>query len=254
MHYRWGSELGVRTARARFAAMIGDAALGARAAERMAAARLALGASDEAGPAIEAHTRDLLDALCAHFEAHPYLLGARPSFADCALMGPLFGHLMNDLVSRRLLLETAVGVVGWIERTNVPDPEAPGAWLAGDALAPGFRAALEVMGRDAVPLLLALVAEIDAWAEAHPEAWAELPRAVGRVRAPLRDRMLERVAMPYTLFMVQRTLDAWRALAPADRAAAEAALAGTGWEPLLALAPRHRVAKQGFRLVVEREA
>lgn len=254
MHYRWGSELGARTARARFAAMMGDARAAAAVADRMAAARLALGASDEAAPAIEAHTRDLLDALCAHFDAHPYLLGARTSFADCALMGPLFGHLMNDLVSRRLLLETAVPVVGWIERTNVPNPREQGPWLADDRLAPGFRAALEVMGRDAVPLLLAVVDAVEAWADAHPEEAARPPRAVGRVNAPLRDRTLERAAMPYTYWMVQRTQEAWRALAPAERARVDAALAGTGWEPLLGRELRHRAAKRGFQLVLEPRA
>lgn len=251
MHYRWGSELGARTARARFAAMMGDARLAEAAADRMAAARLALGASDETAPAIEAHTRSLLDALGECFETQPYLLGDRPSLADCALMGPLFGHLMNDLVSRRLLLETAVPVVGWIERTNVPDPQAGGAWLADDALAPGFRRVLEVMGRDAVPLLRALVGQIEAWADAHPDAHARPPRAIGRAEAPLRGRRVERVAMPYTLWMVQRSLDAYRALGAAERTRVDAALAGTGWEPLLELAPRYRAAKRDFRLVVE---
>ena len=80
MHYRWGSELGEASARARFSAMTGSLEIGNAAADRMAAARIALGATDAAAPAIEAHTRDLLDALSAHFEAHPYLLvGACPS-------------------------------------------------------------------------------------------------------------------------------------------------------------------------------
>jgi glutathione S-transferase len=127
MHYRWGSAYGEATARARFVAMIGDETLGNAAADRMAKARIALGATEAAAPAIEAHTRDLLDALSAHFRAHPYLLGARMSFADCALMGPLYGHFFNDMVSRQLLLETAVPVVGWIERSNYPTPEACGA-------------------------------------------------------------------------------------------------------------------------------
>lgn len=255
MHYRWGSELGLRTARARFAAMIGDAALAEAAAERMAAARLALGATEEAAPALEAHTRALLDALAGHVETHPYLLGGRISVADCALMGPLFGHLFNDLVSRRLLLETAVPVVGWIERTNVPDPAAGGAWLADDALAPGMRQLLQVMGRDAVPLLLELLETLEAWVDsAGPEELERPPRAVGRARAPLRGVVLERVAMPYTLWMVQRTLAFYRSLPEPERVQVDRALEGSGWEPLLAWVPRHGVTKRGFQLVIERHA
>ena len=154
MHYRWGSELGEASARARFIAMIGNAEIGNAAADRMAAARIGLGATDAAGPAIEAHTRDLLDALGTHFQAHPYLLGERMSFADCALMGPLYGHFFNDLVSRKLLLETAVPVVGWIERCSFPGPDAQGQWLADDALAGTFREVLAAMGRDAAPVIL----------------------------------------------------------------------------------------------------
>lgn len=248
MHYRWGSPLGAATARARFAAMIGDEALAAKAADRMAAARLALGATDEAAPAIEAHTRALLDALCAHFAARPYLLGARISLADCALMGPVYGHFFNDLVSRRLLLETAVPVVGWIERCNAPDALRQGAWEPDDALAPGFREALAVMGRDAAPVILAGVAAIETWADARPGDGA-VPRAIGACDASLRGVPLRRIVQPYTLWMLQRVLDARDALAPAERRAVDAALAGTGWEALLAYAPRHRLAKDRFRLL-----
>ena len=59
MHYRWGSELGEASTRARFIAMVGDEERGSASAKRMAGARLMLGARDENASAIEAHTRDL---------------------------------------------------------------------------------------------------------------------------------------------------------------------------------------------------
>jgi len=251
MHYRWASPLGAATTRARFAAMIGDAAVAERTADRMAAARIQLGATDETGSAIEAHTRDLLAALSTHFAAHPYLLGARMSLADCALMGPLYGHLFNDLVSRRLLLETAVPVVGWIERCHAPDPARQGDWLTGDALAPGFRDVLTVMGRDAAPVLLACAHAIEAWADMRPDDDGPPPRAVGSAASTLRGVPLQRVALPYTLWMLQRVLDAGAALSPAERTALDSAIAGTGWEAVLAYRPRHRIGKRGFQLAFE---
>ncbi len=247
MHYRWGSELGEASARARFIAMVGDERLGSGAADRMAAARLAVGASDEAAPAIEAHTRELLDALSTHFEAHPYLLGERLSVADCALMGPLYAHLFVDLVSRRLLLETAVPVVGWIERCNFPDPPTAD-WLAGDALPPTLREVLASMGRDAAPLILGGVAAFEEWADGRPADLEGLPRGVGSYEPSLRGTPLRRFVSSYTLWMVQRTLDAYRALTEADRERVDAALIGTGWETLLAYEPRHRLTKKGFAL------
>jgi glutathione S-transferase len=253
MHYRWGSELGEASARARFIAMIGDEKIGTAAAGRMARARLLLGATDENAPAIEAHARDLLDALSVHFQAHPYLLGARMSFADCALMGPLYAHLFNDLVSRKLLLETATPVVGWIERCNYPNAEAQGEWLGDDALAPSFREALGVMGRDAAPILLEGLAVFERWADDQPRDLEDLPRAVGQIESTLRGLPLARFAGSYAPWLVQRTLDAYGALDPAARKPVDEAIAGTGWEPVLAHQPRHRLAKRDFKLVFETE-
>ena len=250
MHYRWGSELGEATTRARFIAQIDDEELGRGAAARMARARLDLGACDENAPAIEAHTRDLLDALSAHFLKHAYLLGGRTSFADCALMGPLDGHLFTDLVSRRLLLETARPVVGWIERCNHPNAPAQGEWLADDALAPSLGDVLAAMGRDAARVILEGLEVFERWADTAPPEPEELPRSVGRVESSLRGLPLERHAGSYAAWLVQRVLDDYRALEPAARGRVDEAVAGTGWEPVLAHEPRHRVAKRGFKLVL----
>jgi glutathione S-transferase len=249
MHYRWGSELGEASARARFIAMIGNAEIGNAAADRMAAARIGLGATDAAGPAIEAHTRDLLDALGTHFQTHPYLLGERMSFADCALMGPLYGHFFNDLVSRKLLLETAVPVVGWIERCSFPGPDAQGQWLADDALAGTFREVLAAMGRDAACVILDSVRAVEAWADTRPADLDRLPRAVGACDSSLRGTPLKKVALPYSLWMLQRTLDACHSLDGSERSRVDAAIAGSGWEAVLAYQPRHRMTKRGFELV-----
>ncbi len=250
MHYRWGSELGEASARARFIAMIGNEELGTRAAARMAKARLALGASDENAPAIEDHTRELLDALSTHFEAHPYLLGERMSFADCALMGPLFGHFFNDLVSRKLLLETARPVVGWIERCHHPNAPAQGEWLPDDALASTLREALGVMGRDAAPILLEGLRVFERWADDAPRDGEPLPRAVGQIESRLRGLPVVRFAGSYAPWLVQRVTGDYRALDPAARKRVDEAVAGSGWEPVLAHEPRHRVTKRGFDLVL----
>jgi glutathione S-transferase len=249
MHYRWGSELGERSARARFSAMVGSVELGNRAADRMAAARLALGATDETAPAIEAHTRELLDALSAHFDSHDYLLGARMSFADCALMGPIYGHFFNDLVSRALLLESAIPVVGWIERCNYPDPDSDASWQADDAVAQSLLEVLRVMGRDAAPMILDGLRAFEKWADDRPADLTEMPRAVGQLKTQLRGVPLTRFVGSYALWLVQRTLDAYQKLEEADQKRVDKAVAGTGWDALLAYEPRHRLEKRGFELV-----
>ncbi len=250
MHYRWGSELGEASARARFIAMTGSEEFGTAAAKRMAGARLALGANDENAPVIEAHTRDVLDALSAHFEGHRYLLGERMSFADCALMGPLDGHFFTDLVSRRLLLETARPVVGWIERCNHPNRPAQGEWLADDALAPTLREALAAMGRDAAPVLLEGLDVFERWADSAAPGNEPLPRAIGTIESELRGQPLQRFAGSYAPWLVQRVLDDYGALDAEARERVDASVAGSGWDAVLAHSPRHRVEKRGFDLVL----
>lgn len=251
MHYRWGSELGEATARARFSAMIGDDVMGNKAADRMVKARFAVGASVAAAKQIEEHTHDLLAALSNHFAAHPYLLGERQSFADCALMGPIDGHFFTDIVSRRLLLDTAYRVIGWIERCNFPGAAAQGEWLADDALAPSLVEVLSVMGRDAVPILLDLLRDFEDWADQRRADTNEPPRGTGTCHTSLRGAPVERSVMPYTLYSVQGLLDYYATLTPGDRERVARELEGTRWPELLAYEPRHRLCKDGFKLVFE---
>jgi hypothetical protein len=216
----------------------------------------ALGVVPESAAAIEDHTRELLAALSAHFAAQPFLLGTRPSLADCALMGPLFAHLSCDAVPGRLLRETAPAVCAFVERMNGLDAGAVarGAFLPGDALAPTLRPLLALVGRDAAPLHQGDQRAAEAWALEHAEAWEAPPRVLGFHRTALRGAAFDRYTSAYAPFMVQRPLDAFQALSPAERDVVLRAVAGTGLEPLLGLEPRVRVAKRGFALVYTRAA
>jgi glutathione S-transferase len=251
MHYRWSTAEGEAAARADFAAVSGDAASAGRFADRMHGSIRLLGVTPETAPAIEAHALALFDALSVHFAAHPFLLGDRPSLADCALMGPLYAHLRLDPVPQRILRERALPVLQWIERMNHPEPDADGGWLPEDALAPTLRPVLELVGQDAVPLLLANVAAFERWADVRDPALETPPRGVGVHDAALRGIPMPRYTSPYTGWMLQRPLDAYRALDAAARSAVDAALAGTGCEKLFAFRPRHRLAKRRFQLVFE---
>lgn len=251
MHTRWGSEEAETSTRARFSAMMGSTERGNAAADRMVAARAALGSTPETGPAIEQHLRDHLDALSNHFREHAYLLGGRMSFADCALMGQVDGHFFSDRVSRELLLETANPVVTFIERTRYPNEDQQAAWLEGDSLAPSFVEVLRVMGQDAAPVILDALEVVEDWADSRPDPLDEIPRSVGRVQTSLRGTPVERAAMPYVLLSVQRVLDAFLGFDEAGRNAILQALEGTGWEPVLAARPRHRLKRDGFALAFE---
>ena len=136
LHYRWSFPESVAKARADFAATNGNVEMANTFADYISGAVPFVGITPASIPAIEAHTRDLLDRLSAHLARHPYVLGGRPSLADCALMGPLYAHLYLDAVPSRLLRETAPRVCHWTQRMNCPDPDACGDWAAPDDLAP----------------------------------------------------------------------------------------------------------------------
>jgi glutathione S-transferase len=254
MHYRWSFEESVDKVGIDFSVPTGDESGGKKFATRMSGTLPFLGITPESAPAIEAHTRELLDHLSAHFREHRFLLGDSMSLADCGLMGPFYGHLYRDAVPQRILYQTAFHVCAWIERMNRP-PRDQAGWLEADAISETLVPVLRTMA-DAVPMVVASVKATDAWADEHantgddetPGVGLGVPAGAGLVNAPYRDITLLSAARPYTSWMVHRSLDAYCALDHEARASVDAALAGTGWEEILALRPRHRLEKQNYKL------
>lgn len=248
MHYRWSFPESRAKARADFAATSGDLEAASKFADRMSGSIAFLGVLPETIPAIEAHTADLLRLLSAHLAQHRYILGDRPSLADMALVGPLYAHLYLDAVPGRLLRETAPLVCHWIERVNHPDPDDTGEWLDGDVLAPTLLPLLQLIGGDAVPLVLDTVRDFETWADAHRGDADGPPRATGMHATQLRGIALQRYTSPYTLWMLQRSLDVYGSLDAAERDAVDAVLEGTGCAAALKYAPRHRLEKRDGKL------
>jgi len=250
MHYRWNFEESVAQARIDFALNQGRPPTDHAFAKRMAGSLPFLGVSPETTGAIEAHLRALLDALCAHFREHRFLLGDAMSLADCGLMGPMYGHLFRDAVPHKLLRETGFEAAAWVERMNRPPLDQTG-WLADDALAPTLAQVLRVMA-DGVPMLVDAVTAVDAWADANPTRDVEVPPGVAAVESRFRDAPARFGARPYTMWMVQRPLDAYAALDDDGRTRVDGALADTGWGPLLRCSPRHRLVKRNRQLAFSR--
>ena len=250
MHYRWSFPESEAKARRDFAAATGDAETAGRFADRMKGTLPFLGVGPASIPAIEAHTRELLEVLSRHFAVHEYLLGSRMSLADLALLGPFYAHLYLDAVPGRLLRETAPRVCAWIERMNHPEPRS-GEFLAGDAISETLQPLLDLIGRDAVPLLLDNARAFEAWAETKPADLAEPPRGVGLHDTSLRGVRFERFTSPYTLWMLQRPRDVYRALPAEAQGRVRRALEDTGLLAVLDDRPRYRLGKRNFKLVVD---
>ena len=251
LHYRWSFPESETKARADFGASTGDFARANRFADQIKMFTRMVGVMPETIPAIEAHTRDLLALLETHLAVHPYVLGNKPSLADCALLGPLYPHLYLDAVPGRLLRETAPRVCHWIERMNHLDPDAFGTWLPGDEIAPTLRPLTALIGRDAAPIVLDVIRAFDAWADTAPLSDEPIPRIVGTHPTTLGGVTFERVTTTYTPWMLQRVRDAYLALSEADRTRVDRIVAGTGCEALLAHTPRHRVSRRPYQVYLD---
>ena len=248
MHYRWDFADSIAKARADFASTNGDPVAANKFADRMSGVLPGIGVLPETVPAIEAHLAELLDDLELHFAKHPYLLGGRPSIADCALMGPFYAHLYLDAAPSRLLRERAPLTCHWIERMNHPDPDENGAWPDGDTLPDTMRPILARIGADASAYVLDTVRAYETWADTRPADVTEPPRATGFRQSSLRGVPFGRYTSSYTLWMLQRVIDPYRALSSDDRARVDQAFAGTGCDAFFRYEPRHRVEKRGFKL------
>ena len=248
IYYRWIHPDAIAEGRARAMAMSGDPGLGELAEKTIGGYAPLLGLSESTVPVIERHYLDLLDALEAHFEVIPFILGDVPSLADFSVCGTGHAHLYLDQVPHRIMWERAPRVTHWMMRVDGADPFTSGAWIDPAAPPQTLLDLLAITGRvagpyvaDTVRALAEHLSTVDVGAHL-PRAFAVHPTRIGRVDA-------RRVTTPYTLFMVQRVLDVHRELDDAGRATAARLLADTGWEELIATPPPARVALENHRLV-----
>ena len=250
MRTRWAYPDNEAELRRAFAAFSGAVERGDAVADLMSSYLPMLGVTPDTIPAIDAHTDDMLAALCRHFAEHPFLLGERMSLADCALMGPLYAHLYLDRVTRKKLYDDAIEVCMWIERCNRPIPEAMGDWFGGD-YPDTLNDVLTLIGQDAVPMLAALDGVFDAWAVQNATAGMELERGVGEYVSELRGVRVTAGVRSYVPWKIQRLRDAFDAISAADQRGVSQTLAATGCEQLLAKDEvTCRLEKRGFKLVV----
>jgi glutathione S-transferase len=249
MHYRWTRTEWSNDARGAFAAGSGNRQASDAFADRMAGSLPMIGVSDRTIPAIEAHLAELLEHMQALFADQRFFLGEQMSLGDCGMLGPFYAHLYLDLAPGQIVRQHPLAAQ-WIEHMNHPDPTSFAGFLPDDALHPALRGVLELIGQDAVPILLDSMRAFESWADSADVETP--PRAVGMHETSLRGIRYERMTSAYTPYMVQRPIDAYRALSDDERKRVDQALAGTGCEALLQHEPRHRVAKREFQLVLER--
>ena len=195
-----------------------------------------MGVSETTGPAIEAASLRVLDAMQAHLDTTPFLLGASPCIADFAMYGPIAAHIGRDpwsapVIDSRPALRRWVDCLGRGERSSaaplVTDPDTVPASLA-------------TLLREAFALAS------PAWREAHrrtAEARASttsgVPRRLGTFEATLGSKGVpvthRHDLTAVTAWKMQRPLLAIQQLAPGEQERIRAALQALGAGPLAEL-------------------
>lgn len=199
-------------------------AFGRMFAERQTGRLAVVGSNPDTAPIIEASYRRLLALLDAHLTAHRFVLGARPGSADFALYGQLTQLAGFDPTPRAIALDAAPRVVAWVDWVDDLSgiEVGDGDWTGRDAIPATLRALLAEVGRVYVPFLLA---NADA-----------LGRGSDQVTCTIDGARWTQKPFPYQAKCLASLRQAHAALAPADRAAVDAALQGTGCDALFGAA------------------
>ena len=190
-----------------------------------------LGINEATTPAIEASYEALLRDLDAHFAVHPFLLGTRPSIGDFGFIGPLYAHLYRDPASGEIMERIAPRVTEWVRRmVDVKEPLS-GEFLPEDEFPETLLPVLGRMMHEQVPYLARTAAMLGEWVKANPNT--DLPRAVGMTDFTVEGTTGQRIAVPFSLWMLGRGLDYFASLSGDERAACEDMLRSCGGEVLV---------------------
>lgn len=179
-----------------------------------------VGSNNITAPVIEASYLRLLDALKAHFETAPYLMGQRPGASDFGFYGQLTQLTHFDPTPMAETLKRAPRVFAWVdimEDSSGIDPR-DSDWISRDAIPPTLRNLLDEVGRVYTPVMLA-----------NGKA---LCNGEQEVRTQVDGREWVQQPFPYQGKCLVWLREKHAALSETDRQAVDAILAGTGCEAL----------------------
>ena len=212
------------------------------------------GVTEQSQELVESLYLEYLDALNAHFEQYPYLLGWRPCIGDFGLLAPMYAHLGRDPYPARLMQQRATRVYRWVERMNRADQDVPEYFQAGtdflgdDEVPATLLAVLRVLAEDFVPETRAAAGRINAWlAQTQPEAGVSAVTrpgsGPGNAEFSLRGQTISALAQPYRFYLLQRVQAIYTGLTSQDRALVDDMLAACNMSELPGITLDRRIAR-----------
>ncbi|MDP2124911.1 MAG: glutathione S-transferase N-terminal domain-containing protein [Parvibaculum sp.] len=189
-------------------------------ADRQISRLYVVGSNDTTAPVIEASYQRFLDALSAHLEVQPFLMGGRPGGSDFGVFGQLTQLTHFDPTPMEETLARSPRVFAWVDIMEDLSGLEPtdGDWMKRDAIPKTIRGLLAEVGRVYAPALIANAKALAAGAET--------------VETEIDGKRWTQQPFPYQGKCLQWLREKREALSTADRKAVDDVLAGTGVEAL----------------------
>lgn len=224
-------------------------AIGRRLSRPFAASLKFLGVTEKTVAPLETWFEQFLADFEAHLTQHDYLLGSRPCLADFALAGPLGAHILRDPYSRQMLAPKAERTLDWLTRINAPQ-QAEGDFLAEDEVPDTLLPILRHLFAEQWPILEDTARALPAWQSQHPDK-TRVSRALGWHEFELGGVKEKRLMFSNALWMMQRPLDAYRALNGDQRTGVDAWLDRVGGRDALQFNPPLRLIRKNYQLQIQ---
>jgi glutathione S-transferase len=207
-----------------------------------------LGITPETIPGIEAAYEQFLTDFSAHLEKMPYVLGTRASFADFALIGPLYAHQYRDKYTGEHMKQTAPRVADWVERV-IAGQGRTGAFIPDDDVPATLLPILKVQMTEQVPVMSATIDLFIDWL-ATTEPQSDLPRGFEMIPFVTGGHAGQCMARTFALYRLQDALDLYDAMSLEDQTRAGAFLSAIDGEKLKSLRLPARLTRRNYRLAL----
>ncbi len=207
-----------------------------------------LGITPETAPGVEKTYEQFLADFSSHLEKLPYLLGTRASYADFAMIGPLYAHQYRDRFTGKHMKRTAPKVADYVERVIAGEGKT-GEFVPHDDIPALLLPILKTALGEFLPVLSATIERFDAWAETA-ETRTEVPRGLGMV--PFQTGGCEGMmaARLFPLYRLQDALDAYQIMLPSDKKRADGFLQAIDAEAFKTLRIDPRLTRRNYKLAV----
>ncbi|MEM6557183.1 MAG: glutathione S-transferase family protein [Pseudomonadota bacterium] len=207
-----------------------------------------LGITPETAPGVEKAYEQFLADFSKHLDGLPYLLGTRASYADFALIGPLYAHQYRDKYTGEHMKRTAPKVADYVERVIAGEGQT-GDLVPNDDIPKTLLPILKVALDEHVPVLAATIERFNEWAlTAEPKE--ELPRGLGMIPFATGGHAGMIAARTFSLLRLQDALDVYQLMMPSDKKRADAMLSSLDAESFKTLRIDPRLARRNYRLAL----